>query len=109
MQMSPEFEISRDVLIDRVKTAVAPFILEDKVIDDIEKKLPFSKIERYVRQGVVKKEQVLEIVEKFALSLSDIKSKEVTDRFHPYPMGRITSENVQMAFDNLAGACPFCI
>ncbi|MBS3906238.1 MAG: hypothetical protein KGZ49_04285 [Syntrophaceae bacterium] len=111
MQMKPEFEFefSRDGLIAMLKTAVAPYVLNDEVIEDIEKKLPFTLINRYVKKGIVEEGQVFEIVKKFANSIIEIESRETYPGYRYQIEKEITPEVAKMAFNNLVDECPFCL
>ncbi len=93
--------LNRDVLIAQLKNLVGPLFLSNEVLEHIEKLIPFSIIQQKVAQDKMKKNDVSDLIIKYAKSLRKIVKRS--------GRGAITEKDVEEAFDQLKTECPFCV
>lgn len=99
--VSDVYKLNRDVLIAQLKNLVGPLFLSNETIEYIESLLPFSQIQKKVEKGDMTKNDVSDLVIKYANSLRKI--VKTSGR------GVITEKDVKEVFDQLKSECPFCV
>ncbi len=92
--------LNRDILIAQLKNLVGPLFLSNEAIEHIESLLPFSKIQQKIEKGDMTKNDISDLVIRYANSLR--KTVKASGR------GVITEEDIKEAFEQLRSECPFC-